>query len=436
MNSGIIAAVCAAATLVTGCGGRTRADGEVTPGSEVCHLGVSWERRFATEPGVILQHAVATQGGWVLAGRHLDGGTERTVLMALSATGDTRWQQVLEGRSPQLARVGDGVVVARELKGDVVLTRFDEAGAPEFELAVGTDDDDAVTSLVSTGNDVTVFGDVSAYPGSSKGLFATSVSGQGAKHWEVTWPAAKGLELRAISAHAAASGSVWIAAQRWVNGGGGPPWVAALGATGGVSHEWTDSVHHERGGGFHLLPLRDGGALLTGTTESDSAGGPVRATRFGAAGGVVWTRSFDDGSGNQQLVHDGVELASGGFAFVGYSANVAKARLWRVRADGTIASIRDYDDFAAGLLRVTEWPAGGLVIGRSKWGFDEDDVIEVLQLDAKGEIVARHSALGEGVASFGDLVTGPADGMLAVGGWYADALKQTHVLQLGPVCED
>jgi hypothetical protein len=427
---------CGAVSLFLACGARTI--GDLPAGaseSQGCPIELSWERRFAGEPGLLLGDALQAPSGPVAVGRHFDGPVESTAVVALSGDGAVRWQRQLEGRWPRVARMADRIVVGRTEQDDVTVTLLGDAGNVLRDVRFGSDGEDQVTSLLPTASGLYVFGSAAIYPSSLGGLHASRLGAEGDALWTKIWDPVQGVELRSIGAFADAQGRLVVAAQRWLKGGGGPPAVIALDESGQMLWEFVATTSYERGSSWALLPQGDGGLVLVGSIDTNgAAGGPAWALRLSASGALVWQRSFDDGSGAQQVVSDGANTSDGGHAFVGYSANSAQGRLWRVRADGSVAWTRDYPVVGAGMTRIRVLPSGGFVVGAARWSLDGDDLYEVLQLDAQGELVLRRGSAGEGVTFFGALDVDAGGRVLAVGAFSNDADKQSHVMLFDTVC--
>lgn len=423
-----------------GCGSRSIGSDYSEAGganqSRVCHLESNWERRFSGEPGLLLDQGVLGPDGPVLAGRHFQDFAESTAVLGFSLSGAERFRRRLDGRSPKLAQVAQGTALARSLKNDLVVSLHAADGGTSAEAHLGSEDEDSAHVVVPAADGFLVVSTAAHYPSSLGDVQAMRFSANGSHLWQQTWKTQQKLELRVIGAFADAKGNAVVAIHRWLNGGHGPVWLVALHPNGHMRWQYTDSVHLTRGAVQVLLQTNSGGAVVVGSIDDGSgvAGGPARALHLNASGDVVWARSFDDGSGNQQLVSDGIQLSDGSFAFIGYSANSAQGRLWRVRADGTVAWARDYAEVGAGLAKVRALPGGGFVVGAARWSLTSEDLYEVVQLDAEGEILRRHRADGEGVAQLGALDVDAAGRVLAVGWWSKDQARQSHVMLLSEIC--
>jgi hypothetical protein len=403
----------------------------------LCHLEPNWSRHFPREAQLLLAHGATASAGPVITGRHFEGFSEGTALLGFSNTGDLRFQRRFEGRSAQIARVGSGFVLTQALKNDLVVTRLGQDGSTLSETQLHTEEEDHAEVILPTGEGFAVISTAAKYPSSLGDVQANRFDANGTHLWTKTWATPPKVEFRFIGALASADGGLIVGIHHWLNGGHGPPRITALNASGNVLWEYTDSVHFLRGDVRLLLPTQGGGVVMAGSIDKEPGPGegPARVIHLSASGSVRWASSLDDGSGRQQLIADGVQLKDGGYAFIGYSANSAQGRLWRLRANGSIAWTRDYPDVSAGLTQIRNLPNGGFVVGASRWSLDGEDLIEVLQLDAQGDVVRRHRALGEGVASFGALDVDPAGRVLAVGAWSNDQERQSHVMQLSEVCE-
>ncbi len=394
-----------------------------TPG--VCQTQPEWQRRF---DGRIYTAASWNATGVSLAGRHFDEHLESTAITRLSLDGAVLFDLRLDGRSALIASQGDRNLVARTWKDDLLVSLHGAAGAQLNETTIDTGEDDFAHAVLPAPGGYYVYGVAGYYPSSLGGLFVTRLDLGGNEVWTRIYEKPHKIKLRARAAFVDASGGLVFMAQRWIAGGSGPPWVVSLSSDNQVRWEYQDAVTYERGSGWALVPSPDGGVVLAGTLDDTGVGGgPARAIHLNASGKLVWVRSFDDGSGNQQTIRDGVAVPGGGYAFVGYSANSTQDRLWRLRANGSIAWTRDYPRTNTGGMTQIENAPGGFWVGTSAWKSKGASHFEVLRLGADGAEIDSTRADGSGVGGLNVLQADASGRVLAAGGWHSEPAKQGHV---------
>ena len=448
--------ICAASSFVSACGGRIvdRGSGSgggpdddpVTGGggtvaSVLCQVELDWERRFVGEPGRLLGSAVSSPDGLVIEGRFFDCPGESSTLLSLDPRGVDRWERAFEQRYARLARYGDGYVIAGQKYPDLFVTAVDSAGNIRWEAEVGSDKEDFVSELVVDGDSVVVVGSSVTYVGSPADVLVSRIGGEGQVEWTGTYGESSNIigqsrDERVIGAHLDREGRVVVAAQRWMDGGDGPPWVFAVERSGEVAWEYFAGVEYVRGSSWVFLPTSVGGWFLAGNLPAGSgiAGGAARVFHIDSRGAFDWEASLDDGSGAQQVTHDAIELDSGGYAVVGYSASSTRGTLWRLDARGSTLWTAGYDEVGAGLAKIREMPDGGFVIGGARWGISEDDRIFVLRVDSRGREHWRYEAYGTGVTDLGDLFADPGGRVRVIGAWSEEHDKESVVLQLSETC--
>lgn len=175
--------------------------------------------------------------------------------------------------------------------------------------------------------------------------------------------------------------------------------------------------------------MPDGGAVLTGRTESFGGHSDAWVARITAAGDLLWARSY--GGNGWDLGQSVTPLAGGGFAVVAETYNFGPGapdthNLWVFGIDdlGEIQWSHVYGDDRDGdagfrIIEATDLggqPDGLMVVGGTEsWGLGKDD-IWLLRLDAQGGVLWSR-AYGEDADDEARGVVQTADGGFAVTGF-------------------
>ncbi len=429
----------ALAALIAGALGCGRSELRVGPPPPEPSCGVrdGWQRVF---PGRAFTAAAPLADGWVALGPVASLG-DKTSVMRIAADGAVAWERALDQRQSALSVASGAVTVAGSVGGspDVEVMGLGDGGAPQWTAKVATPDEDHAQALLDDQGALVLVGTASKYgPAAMKALVARLHPG-GAIDWQQTF-AAQGKpgdlfppEELPFGAFAAA-GRVVVGARRWLNGGGGPPAVFALDRQGAIAWQHDETIEYERGGGWLLLPTRDGGSLMVGMPRTGPTQGPSRAVRLDAAGQVVWARSLDDGSSDQELVMDGIELPNGELVLAGYSAHSVSGEVWRLDAAGEILAREAYPEARNGIVRVVAMP-GGYLLASSPFasaGGGYRGSFVLLRVGAGG-IAWRREITRDGMAAIGEVLVGERT-ILVAGHFYPNQQMEGVLVALTEEC--
>jgi len=416
--------------------------------TEVCQPEQEWQLDFPGEAGPLIHTSLRHGDAYVAAGASFEGASQRTGVVSVDVSGALRWQTTLEPRYSEITRFADGYAIAGvtyENAGiagpDVEVIRLSPEGKPAWTSRVGTEDEDYVTTLVPDGDALFVVGSTSPYA-SDADVLVSRLDAQGAVLWSKVfgkpttgWKDSN--DERTIGASVDAEGRLVVAAQRWINGSGGPPWVFAVDAQGDIAWEYLEPVTYDRGTEWVFLPMRAGGFLLSGYVYGQNSyqPGPARVVRLDAQGQPAWITSLDDGSDRQALTSAGVELADGSVVLAGYSANSTRARVWKLDDQGNIVWMRDLDPEVGFFHRARAMPDGGLAFLAGETEYEtHTGTYQILRTDADGEVAWMHTTSEHGLVFTGDLDVS-ADGRILFGGRFSfEDAKHGRMLRLAESC--
>jgi hypothetical protein len=434
------------ATLSLGCGSVVTE----TPRTNVCEPQLEWQLDFPGEEGPLFHQALHDDGRFVAAGyRKFNAAGEHSGVVAVDPAGTLLWQTNVPARWAEIAPYAGGYAVAGAIfEGlgsagpDIEVTRLSAQGVPSWTARVGTENEEYVNTVVADGDALFVVGSTTPYSDASD-LIISRIDASGTVQWTKVfgevgqWGQIR--DERPIAARMDQKGRVVVAAQRWIDGGGGPPWVFAVDAEGNLAWEYLDTVEHDRGSDWVFIAMKDGTFVVAGNVYSmpGYSLGPARVARLDAEGAPLWVVSLDDGSGRQQLMSAGLEAADGGIALAGYSANSTRSRLWKLHADGSIAWIHDYEDEIGIWDQMRPMPDGGfaLVAGETDYPNEIGDY-QIVRTWADGEVAWTHTSSASGLALGGDLGVDPDGRLFMAAYWTSDEVKRGRLLELDETCRE
>ncbi len=416
-----------------------------------CSATPVWQLEFPGEAGPLFHSSLLDGDRYVAAGASFDGVKEGTGVVSIDSHGAEQWRIELEQRWHEMTSVADGIVLAGSsyaMNGlglhppNIDVAAYSTQGEFRWLTSFGTDEEDYVSSVVADDKNIFVVGSKMAYTGSDADLSISRVDHAGNVLWSnvygkptTGWKDSN--DERPISAAIDSGGRLVVAAQRWLNGAGGPPWVFAVNEDGSIVWEYLDTTSYNRGTDWVFLPMRSGGYLISGYVYSKVGfyAGPARVVRLNADGTTRWVSSLDDGSDNQQLTSTGVELPDGSILLAGYTAESTHAHAWRIDPDGKVIWSRDFEENVGFFSRARLLPDGGIALLAHKTDYTiHTGTYQILRIGQNGDVSWMHSTSHYGLVFDGDLTVRPNGNILVANRFSFEDAKHGRLIELSETC--
>jgi hypothetical protein len=419
---------------------------------EKCVAMPAWQLEFPGEAGPLFHSSLLRDDTYIASGASFEGVKEGTSVVSIDPDGAQQWQFNLVQQWSEMTSFAAGVVLAGSTYSsngpglyppDIDVSAYSSQGTFSWSTGFGTDEEDYVSSVVADDNNIFVVGSKVVFSGADADLIIGRLDHAGSLDWLNTygkpttgWKDSN--DERPISAAIDSEGRLVVAAQRWLNGGGGPPWVFAVDQQGNIVWEYLDATSYDRGTDWVFLPMRSGGFVISGYVYSKSSfyPGPARVVRLNSDGTPRWITSLDDGSDNQQLTSVGVELPDGSFILAGYTAESTHAHAWKIDPDGKVVWSRDFDDDVGFFSRARVLPDGGIALLANKTDYStHTGTYQVLRLGPNGDTLWNHSTSHYGLVFDGDLTVRPNGNIVMAGRFSFEGEKHGRLLELTERCQ-
>lgn len=307
-----------------------------------------WQKAYGgAEDDDFLAMALAADGGAAVAGSTHSFGVigQDAWVMRLDAAGESVWQYAFGGVGNETARAiwpaaDDGYVLAGSSSSgsaggaDGWVWRLDAAGDIVWQFTYGGAAVDELKAVVATADGgFAVAGETWSFGAALSDGWLLKLDSSGGVLWQKRYG-----DLLAdgwLALQATADGGVIVAGYTdSVGTGGQDAWVMRLDAAGDVlwqtAYGGVDADRAEA-----LLPLIEGGFVVTGVTESFGAGHEdAWAFRLDEAGQIVWQKTYGGSLGGD--VARSIAAAPDGGALLGghtFSFGAGEADAWIVRLD-------------------------------------------------------------------------------------------------------
>ncbi len=410
--------------LGAGCG---RSELPVPPVERLhCEVSEPWERVL---PGRGVVNALAYGGGYLVSGPVGQPQSGDTGVLRMAGDGSSSWDATLKQRWSAILADGRGIVVAGSIGGspDIEVVGLSEAGAIEWTTKVATEGEDSARFLLRDDDAVVIVGSSSNYGPSATRVLVARVRPSGVEWIRTFRPMFMGgmfqPEQLPFGAFIDAAGRVVVGSKRWLNGGGGPIDVFAVDRQGTVAWQYLDGVAYERGGASLVVPLADGGSLVSGSLPNKGFSGPTRLVRLNGQGQAVWAALLSEGKNEQEMIQDAVELANGDLMLAGYSSASVAGRLWHLSPSGEVIARADYPDAHGAIQFLRAMPGGGFFLASTQTeslgaGAGFHSTWHFVRLDAAGALAWHQQTSGAGVTFLREILRGD-DGTIVAGGYFA-----------------
>jgi hypothetical protein len=424
---------------------------EEAPAEKKCTATPQWQLEFPGEAGPLFHSGFLQGDTYIAAGATFEGTKEGTAVVSVDANGAQQWQFKLDQRWSEMTSFPGGMVLAGSSYAtnspgmyppNIDVTAYSSEGEFRWLTSFGTDDEDYVSSVAADDDGIFVMGSRMVFVGADADLIIARLDHTGNLLWSNSygkpttgWKDSN--DERAISATIDPEGHLVVFAQRWLNGGGGPPWVFAVDPAGNIVWEYLDPVSYDRGTDWVFLPMRSGGFIVSGYVYSQPGyyPGPARVVRLNADGTTRWIKSLDDGSDNQQVTSVGVELPDGSIILAGYTAESTRTHAWRLDPDGNVIWSRDFEDEVGFFSRARVMPNGGIVLLAHETDYEtHTSTYQILRIDENGNALWMHTTSHYGLVFGGDLSFRTNSNILAAGRFSFEDAKHGRLLELSETC--
>lgn len=354
------------------------------------------------------------------------------------------WDDITYWRAPIVREVDGGYLLAGTRSATVMsVQRRTPDGALHWETEVRMPDTWTGYSVLGAsllaqapGGDIVVMGTLDSTSCCAPTLMVSRLTSAGELLWVRTYNdeliAAKDEAYEyPIDAHFDAEGGLVVFAVDF-QAGSFDLWSLALDDAGEVRWQ-TQHPGWERGADMHIVPRTSGGYWVLGTTDSGSAGGPLRVAELDAQGQQTAVHTFGDK--DQHVVTDVLAQPDGSVFLTGHDAGVPGPVMWKLDAQLNFTTVAAYDAFHGAVIsRLDAMPDGGfLMAGHNYAGFERAG--ELLRLNADGSIRWRYEMGAERYTNVTDVVV-DANGLITVSGSYWD--KENHstgwLMRLNDAC--
>jgi hypothetical protein len=387
-----------------------------------------------TTPGRRYESALVHNDGYVVVAGP-DFFPTPTHVLSLDTLGSTRWEAGLVQRWAKLFASGSSLVVPGIVGDypDIVTTALSADGAPLWSASIATDHLEEIQTVVADGDSLFLVGEsspTSSFSGEDTQVLVARVGPGGAVEWVRTFGLQKGDGIwsteKPFGALLDAKGRVVIAAKRWIEGSGGPPWILAVTREGDIAWEHTDNVDYKHESEWNFLPMKDGGSFLTGDVSNGGSSTVTRALRLDAEGALLWSLSLGDGSLNQQVVYAALEGEGSELVLAGFSSSSFAARVWWVSPAGEVIRSIDYPEPGVVFQFLRAMPGGGYLLGWDTTEYLESTTTEAekelgvwhfLRISSAGDSLWRYDVISDGYTRLSDIVVGPGGEVVASGTW-------------------
>ncbi len=330
---------------------------------------LEWNRTYGGGDRENFRDVVTDDGGYVLAGSiELFGGGYDAWLVKVDSEGVLEWSQTYGGEDREtlwdvVVTGDDGYVLAGYTESygageaDFWLVKVDSEGTVEWNQTYGGFDDDEAWSMAATSDGgYIIAGDTRSYAAGKTDVWLVKVDSEGVLEWTQTYGGEDYDGGRSV-VETHGGGYLLAGYTKSYGAGGRDAWLVKVDCEGVL--EWNRTY----GGSKYdtardVLQTGDGGYVLAGQTESFGAGlYDFWLVKVDCEGVLEWNRTY--GGEDYEYLQDAATADDGGYVLTGqtesYSAGKTDAWLVKVDCEGVLETDRAYGG--------TDWDWGSSVLG-------------------------------------------------------------------------